>query len=168
MRKLGLPEVHSTHPNVTPLIDVVMCLIVFFMLVAKIGVSTGAERSIDIPVSSLGTELKDLGNTLTLNVREGLEREPFITALVNGSSAQPQELKIVDSAGNKQLYHVLRKLRYGQDERSGGVGANVDNDEFKVIIRGDKNVTYEIVEPVLLTCMQANVKNVNFQAAKPG
>src|SRR3954468_17646542 len=100
MRRLGMPDAHSTHPNVTPLIDVVMCLIVFFMLVAKIGVSTGAEASITIPASNIGQELKDLGNTLTLNVREGLEHQPFITALVDGSSRSPQELKILDNNNN--------------------------------------------------------------------
>ena len=44
MGKHHMPESHAAHPNVTPLIDVVMCLIIFFMLVAKIGVSTGAEK----------------------------------------------------------------------------------------------------------------------------
>jgi biopolymer transport protein ExbD len=33
-----MPAAHATHPNVTPLIDIVMCLIIFYMLVAKIGV----------------------------------------------------------------------------------------------------------------------------------
>src|ERR1043165_4524726 len=104
MRRRGMPEVHSSHPNVTPLIDVVMCLIVFFMLVAKIGVSTGAEASIAIPASAIG-----------------------------------QELKILDSMGNKQLLEVLRHLRFGRDGKPGGAGPNTDNDEFKIIIRGDKN-----------------------------
>ena len=91
-----MPESHSTHPNVTPLIDVVMCLIIFFMLVAKIGVNTGADPSITIPVTQLGSELKDLGNTLMLNVREVAD-EPFVTALVDKSSTRPQEMKLVDT-----------------------------------------------------------------------
>ena len=61
MRRRPLPPSHGNHPNVTPLIDVVMCLIIFFMLVAKIGVSTGADASISIPASILGQELKDPG-----------------------------------------------------------------------------------------------------------
>lgn len=167
MRRHGLPEAHASHPNVTPLIDIVMCLIIFFMLVAKIGVSTGADASIDIPVSTLGKDLKDLGNTLTLNVLE-VREQPFITALVDGSSSQPQEVKLVDNAGRRQLLEVLRKLRYGHDARPGGTRIeDRDNDEFKVIIRGDKGISYAVVEPILITCMEANVKNVNFQAAKP-
>jgi len=41
MRGHKMPAAHATHPNVTPLIDIVMCLIIFYMLVAKIGVNMG-------------------------------------------------------------------------------------------------------------------------------
>jgi hypothetical protein len=60
MSKRHIPESHAAHPNVTPLIDVVMVLIVFFMLVAKIGVSTGADEKIKIPASILGIDIKDM------------------------------------------------------------------------------------------------------------
>ena len=35
MKRRHLQESHAAHPNVTPLIDIVMCLIIFYMLVAK-------------------------------------------------------------------------------------------------------------------------------------
>ena len=166
-RKKGMPAAHSSHPNVTPLIDIVMCLIIFFMLVAKIGVSTGAEASIDIPVSSLGKDLKDMGNTLVLNVRE-VQEQPFITAMVDGTSGKAQEVKIVDPVTKKkQLAEILRKLRFGLDGKPGGTGTNADNDEFKVIIRGDQGMGYRSVAPVLQSCTEAAVKNFNFQAGKP-
>ena len=93
MRKHGMPEAHAAHPNVTPLIDVVMCLIIFFMLVAKIGVSTGADQKITIPATIRGAEIKDMGNTLTLTVQAGSPGMPFITALVKD---EVRELKLVD------------------------------------------------------------------------
>ncbi len=165
--KRHLPDSHSSHPNVTPLIDVVMCLIIFYMLVAKIGVTTGADASINIPVSIIGKDLKDLGNTLTLNVRE-VSDQPFVTALVDGSQHGAQEVKILDSiTGHHPLQEILLKLRYGNDSRPGGNGANTDNDSFKVIIRGDKEMSYRALEPVLLACMNANVKDVNFNTQKP-
>jgi biopolymer transport protein ExbD len=167
MRRRGIPEVHSTHPNVTPLIDVVMCLIIFYMLVAKIGVSTGADPSIEIPASVMGKDLKDLGNTLTLNVREVADR-PFVTALVDGSSRVPQEVKIVDPVtGKRPLREVLQRLRFGSDRKPGGLDANADNENFKIIIRGDRDMSYKALEPVLIACMEANVKDVNFNTAKP-
>ena len=154
MRRRGMPESHSTHPNVTPLIDVVMCLIIFYMLVAKIGVNTGADPSIAIPVTQMGSELKDLGNTLVLNVREVAD-VPFVTALVDKSTRAPQEVKIVDPITNtRPLREVLKRLRAG-------------NPEFKVIIRGDRDMSYKSLEPVLIACMEANVKDVNFNTQIP-
>src|SRR3954462_7223890 len=99
MRRRHIPQAHANHPNVTPLIDVVMCLIIFYMLVAKIGVTSGADPSIAIPVSVLGKDLKDLGNPLLLNVREVADM-PFVTALVDGSQHSPQEVRIVDPVTN--------------------------------------------------------------------
>lgn len=154
MRRRHIPESHSTHPNVTPLIDVVMCLIIFYMLVAKIGVNTGADPSIEIPVTKMGNDLKDLGNTLVLNVREVAD-VPFVTALVDKSTSAPQEVKIVDPVTNtRPLREILKRLR-------------ANNPEFKIIIRGDKDISYKSLEPVLIACMEANVKDVNFNTATP-
>src|SRR3954471_22727021 len=160
MRRHGLPESHAAHPNVTPLIDVVMCLIIFFMLVAKIGVSTGAEQDIIIPVSVLGTDLKDPGNALTLNVRAGPTDQPLITALVDGRTNKAQELKLVEPGGRRPLFEVLRRLREGDPKNH--IPANP---EFKVIIRGEKEMRYSFLEPVLMACMEAKVRNVNFNTS---
>jgi len=156
MRKMTMPDAHVSHPNVTPLIDIVMCLIIFFMLVAKIGVSTGAE-AMDIPASIWGTDIKDMGNTLTLNVRPGAVEEPQVTALVkaNGTGeARPTELKLRDPAtGQNQLLNTLKMYRK-------------QNDQFKVIIRGEADMPYRFLEPVLVACADANVRNVNFNTKK--
>ena len=164
-----MPEVREGGVNVTPLIDVVMCLIIFFMLVAKIGVTTGAEAQIDIPVSELGKEIKDIGieSALVLNVRE-LGGLPMVTAIVesNGSvsqSGKPVELKIYDPTTNRRpLTEALRRLRMGDPKLR-----IKENPEFKVIIRGDRSITYRTLDPVLLACVEANVKNVTFNTAKP-
>jgi biopolymer transport protein ExbD len=162
MKRRHIPTSHTAHPNVTPLIDVVMCLIIFFMLVAKIGVSTGADAAIEIPASILGNELKDPGNALTLNVREGPGDQPMVTALVEAGSSAPQELKLIEPAtGRRPLLEVLRRLRDGNAKNN--LAANPD---FKVIIRADKEMGYRYLEPVLIACMEAKVKNVNFNTAK--
>lgn len=160
--------------NVTPLIDIVMCMIIFFMLIAKIGVTTGAEREIDIPVTQLGRDMKEIGveSSVVLNVRE-VAGQPFVTAIVEADGSisktgRPVELKVVDTVTNKMpLTDALKHLRFGRDGRQGGTGVNADNPEFKVIIRGDKTMTYASLEPILLACMEANVKNVNFNTRKP-
>jgi biopolymer transport protein ExbD len=160
----GMPEIKEGNVNVTPLIDVVMCLIIFFMLVAKIGVDTGADRRITIPASLQGLDIKDMGNTLTLNVQPGAGDQPNVTALVEGVV---QDVKLLDPAtGKKPLLNTLLKFRYGKDLRPGGVNESADNPEFKIIIRGDEEMGYQFLEPVLITCAEANVKNVNFNTRK--
>jgi biopolymer transport protein ExbD len=170
-----MPEMKEGGVNVTPLIDIVMCLIIFFMLVAKIGVSTGAEKEIDIPVTQLGKDLKEIGpeSSVVLNIRE-LSGQPFVTGLVEADGSmsktgKPVELKIIDPVtGKRPLTEALRRLRFGRDGKPGGTGINADNPEFKVVIRGDRGMSYGSLEPILLACMEANVKNVNFNTRKPG
>ncbi len=155
MRKHSMPEMKEGGVNVTPLIDIVMCLIIFFMLVAKIGVSDGSDKSIEIPVSVFGKELKDRGNMLTLNVRQLSENtDPLITAMVDGGhNGKPIEVPL--KLGDKRpLLEVLKRLRK-------------DNDKFGVIIRGDKDMSFQALVPVLTTCMEANVKNFNLNTSKP-
>jgi biopolymer transport protein ExbD len=154
-----MPAVRGSEVNVTPLIDVVMVLIVFFMLVAKIGVTTGAE-AMDLPATILGARIEDMGNTLTLNVRQGPRDETVVTALVSGKK---EELKILDPATRRRpLLEVLNYFRFGKDLKD----PRDDNPEFKVIIRAEKDMPYRFLEPVLLACAEARLKNVNFNTAK--
>ena len=143
-----LPESHVSHPNVTPLIDIVMCLIIFYMLVAKIGVKTGADLKIDLPVSLQGITIKDLGNTVTLNVSAGANY-PLVT-LLNPRNGQVEELKVVEEGTGRKPLESFLKLLKGQ------------NDKFSVIIRADQNLEYRYLEPVLFTCATVKVREVNF------
>ena len=171
MSKRHIPESHGGHPNVTPLIDVVMVLIVFFMLVAKIGVSTGADPKISIPASILGSEIKDMGNVLYLNVTPMTKDSdtPIVTALVKNNTtgnSEVTELKLQDGAGQNQVTNTLKFYRFGKDLKKGGVNENSDNDSFQVVIRGDKDMHFACLEPVLISCAEANVKAVNFNTSK--
>src|SRR5579862_1887819 len=100
MSKRHIPESHSAHPNVTPLIDIIMCLIIFFMLVAKIGVTTGADK-IDIPTTVLGSKITNMSNTLTLNIPDKLNADlPLVSALVKppgGGNPTMTNLALQDS-----------------------------------------------------------------------
>lgn len=160
MRRGGIPKMQHIHPNVTPLIDVVMCLIIFFMLVAKIGVSTGAEEMV-IPATIIGRDIDDFGNTLTLNVFPGAtDDQPRITALVGG---QMTELRVRDALGRPQLTQTLRLLRFGPTMQPGG---REDNPNFSLIIRAEEGLQYRFLEPVLMAAMEAQVRNVSFNTRK--
>jgi biopolymer transport protein ExbD len=168
MRLNRMPAVKEGSVNVTPLIDIVMCMIIFFMLVAKIGIDSGRDPNIHIPISVLGTQIKDMGNTLTLNVVNPPNgsgapgAQPMVTALVAGKMI---ELKLHDQENGQvqtPLRDVLTDIREGDPAH--GLAANPD---FKVIIRGDKTLTYQFLAPVLLECNLAHVQSFAFDTQKP-
>jgi biopolymer transport protein ExbD len=168
MRMHRMPAIKEGGVNVTPLIDVVMCLIIFFMLVAKIGIDTGKDRSIQVPTAFLGTDIKDMGNTLTLNVINGPPgvsgAQPMVTALPPGKR-QIAELKLHDTDNGKVVTPLRDLLIYYRDgDPARGLAPNPD---FKVIIRGDKSLTYQFLAPVLLECNLAHVKSFAFDTQKP-
>jgi biopolymer transport protein ExbD len=149
-----MPDIKEGGVNVTPLIDIVMCLIIFFMLMTKIGVATGADSKIVPPSTILGASIKDLGNTLTLNVRgvPGLD-EPIVTALVDKSTREPKEIKIVEQRGpvrDKPLERVLGEFLK-------------THPKAEVIILGEKDLQYHLLEQVLIACANARITKVNFQ-----
>ena len=159
MRKHRMPDMKEGGVNVTPLIDIVMCLIIFFMLVAKIGVTTGADSTIQPPETILGVAIKDLGNTLTLNVRGGPRREePIVTALIEKGDREPKEIKIIERRGTIQDKPLERVLSAFQK----------NNANAKVIILGEKDLQYHLLEQVLISCANAKITNVNFQTKPAG
>jgi biopolymer transport protein ExbD len=158
-RKRRIPQVHAIHPNVTPLIDIVMCLVIFFMLVARIGVTTGAQAMV-LPASIQGVDIHDMGNTLTLNVWPGPNDQPIVRTFIKDHE---EELKITDKDGQKPLAEVLAYFRYGPDRRK---NSDDDNPNFSVIIRAEQETPYRYIEPVLTACAEAGVRTVNFNTRK--
>jgi biopolymer transport protein ExbD len=155
MAKRHIPESHSAHPNVTPLIDIIMCLIIFFMLVAKIGVTTGAQK-IEIPASVRGTKIADMSNTLTLNIPDALRQDtsvPVINAFIKpagGGEAAMVPLGLEDGS-------LLTTLRLYKQQ----------NENFKVIIRARADLDWRFIAPVLDCCNDAGVRTIDFNTKKP-
>lgn len=159
MKRHRMPEMKEGGVNVTPLIDIVMCLIIFFMLVAKIGVTTGADSTIIPPETVYGDVIKDFGNTLTLNVRGGPRlTEPIVTALAEKGDREPREIKILEQRGAVQDKPLERVLAAFQK----------NNPNAKVIILGERDLQYHLLEQVLISCANAKITNVNFQTKQAG
>ena len=156
MRKHSMPDMKEGGVNVTPLIDVVMCLIIFFMLVAKIGVSTGIDKKIDAPQTYLGKSITDLGNSLALNLYSTPGTDvPMI--LVDLKGERQKELKIQENRGGKVVFPLQEVLKDMLKERG---------EKFNVIINAEKNMRYAQVQTVLQECASARVLNLNFATKK--
>src|SRR3954463_2346161 len=157
MKKHVMPDMKEGGVNVTPLIDVVMCLIIFFILVAKIGVSTGIDHKIDAPMTYLGVKIDDLSNALALNLypRTGF-LEPEIRVDLDGQ--HEKELRLQEKRADGTVVHPLREVLQAKKKDRG--------DKFKVIINADKGTRYEQLQLVLQACAEAGVINVNFATKK--
>src|SRR5688500_8222776 len=163
MKKHKMPDMKEGGVNVTPLIDIIMCLIIFFMLVAKIGITSGADPNIKPPATLLGSKIEDMGNTITLNVRDWkkIHEEDVAAAQKAGKDApapptsfelqyprvaamvkpgeKPRELKINTPNNDRELRRVLAELvKY--------------NPKLRVIILADRDIRYELLQQVLIEC----------------
>ena len=158
-KKKGMPPAHGSEVNVTPLIDIIMCLIIFFMLVAKIGVNQGA-KDMDLAYTLLGKKIDDMGNTLILNVlplgtsanKDAPITDIQVTALVDDVD---RDIPISTPDGKFPLREVLKKMKLRYKE------------EFKVIIRADMNLPFVQVQRILAECANAGASKLDF-ATKEG
>jgi biopolymer transport protein ExbD len=171
-----MPEVKEGGVNVTPLIDVVMCLIIFFMLVAKIGVSTGAV-AMDLPETILGKKIEELGDSMILNVtdpnpvlrgaddrpivdaknrpmKKRVVSEPQVTALLDQNEREAKEIKLTrrDPTGNITDYPLRRVLQEAVKR----------NKEFSVTIRAEKDIDFGMLQQVLAEVANGGVMNTNY------
>ena len=153
MTKHKMPDMKEGGVNVTPLIDIVMCLIIFFMLVAKIGVSTGIDNKIDSPKTYLGVKIADMGNVLALNLypKAGTTDVPQI--LVDLKGEKGKEL-LIQEGGKYPLREVLMQMK---KERG---------DKFKVIVNASKDMVYSHIQIILQECAMAGVTNIAFATKK--
>jgi hypothetical protein len=173
MGRHHIPDTRAEHPNVVPLIDVMLCIIVFYMLAAKIGVATGVDESIQVPATILGSQLREEGstNTVILNVRE-VAGAPFVTGVVDSKDGgQLVDIQVEDArTGTRPLAEVLKRLRVGPDGRE---STDDDNPGLRVLIRGqaaepselDPNpgtLTYKALAPVLIAVAESGVTNIGY------
>ena len=151
MKKRHMPDMKEGGVNVTPLIDIVMVLIIFFMLVAKIGVSRGIDNNISLPSSIVGRNLDSLSNTLTINVHfNRSSEEPLINTMIDGVRTQLHVTKYASSAD----LDISRFLKAFSEARG---------EKVNVIIRGDRDLPYSQLEMVLLSASVAKIPNISYE-----
>jgi len=148
------PKPTSMTLNLAPMVDVLMCLIIFFLLASKM---TDAERfPVDLPwaIAAKEVDQSDLGARVTITVRRSGDRDDVA------------EYVVVDWDG-KQI--VERLLMPGEVEgllKTRAVRARRDEQAIKCVIRADELVRYEHVEVVLRACGLAKIANIVFSANK--
>lgn len=124
--------------NLAPLVDVMMCLLIFFLLATKM-----VEREsvhIDLPTAAAARDLerKALGTRVVVNVVEtNGQAEYIVDGQALGLPALAERLAIESSR----------------------------NPDVTCYLRADRDVAYERVEAVLVECARRKITNVTFAAA---
>lgn len=135
---------HAAHVNVTPLIDVMMCLIIFFLLCGQFALDEVNDK-VEIPTARQGLKMADQRGSLLINVVPGDK--------AGGGSGMPEIVIRTEVVRADRLADYLVKEK-------------MDNPDVKVIIRADQDVPYNFISPVLVACAQANIRSVNFATRK--
>ncbi len=119
--------------NMTPMIDVVFLLIIFFLVSSHLA-QQETDRQLDLPRATSGYDSGASGLTrVTVNI------------VSDGRILLGSEL--VDAP------ELDRRLQVEHQETDG---------QLEVRLRADRNVCYQVVEPVLLACAKAGIWNVSF------
>ena len=146
MKIRGIKPMQDTHVNVTPLIDIIMCLIIFFLLVGHIA-KAASVKGIKIPSAKNGKDMRDKSDQLIINL------VPPIGGY--GDNADPAILIWRNQIPDSQLASYLRKQKS-------------ENPKIKVVLRADRSIPYKFVAPVLISCAQAGIASIHFMTRRPG
>ncbi len=124
-RKLGF--------NMTPMIDVVFLLIIFFLVSSHL-VRQETQMELALPVASSGEDdSPEPAPRVTVNVDEGG------VLWVGGEQVQPDRL-------SAQLKQALKE----------------QGDDLEVRIRGSRKANYGTVEPIMIACTKVGIWNVSY------
>ncbi len=130
---------HDHQVNVTPMIDVIMCLIIFYLIVGKL--SADQQVNVRLPQAYSGSEPSD-ERTLIISVlpAEGGAGAPDATQgvrmLALGRAIHPDELPALIRS---------RKL---------------DDAETWVQVRADRSLGFGQIMPIVRACKDAGVSNL--------
>ena len=147
MARRAIEPMKDEHVNVTPLIDVVMCLIIFFLLVGQMA-KNEAEGNISIPNARTPQEMVDAEGRLIINVEA--ETDPHNP---EGKSGVVPPIVIV--RGHKVEMNTLTDVLRGEKSH---------DSSLRIALRADSVISYEYIYPVLMSCAQAKIGSVNFAA----
>lgn len=129
--------------NMTPMIDVVFLLIIFFLVSSHLA-QQETQVELDLPDAASGERPVD----------DEIRRVVVNVLSVAGAASQVQ-------VGSRVVRpEELDRLIGYESEQAGG--------KIEVRIRADRRVPYRVVEPILIACARAGVWKVTFAVVAGG
>src|SRR5947199_3423702 len=141
-------EGSKADPNLTPLLDVVLQLLMFFMMCVNF-VSEQVNQSIVLPVSQSARPMdKSEVAVLFLNV------DRLGNLIVPGHDSL---------TSREQIGYYLRQ-QYADAERTDRLSGGKGEVKTAVVIRADQNATYQQIYDVLQICKQVGYGKLHLRA----
>jgi biopolymer transport protein ExbD len=138
------------EPNLTPLLDLVLQLLMFFLIVANF-VLEQSNQDIKLPEATTAVPIDtDVKNILALNIDQDGK-------LVLSGSGKGEEAKL-DSEGSIRQY---LNDQYAFSKRDGGEQVVA---KMAVVIRGDSRANFEQIYRVMRAAKDAGFVNVQLRA----
>ena len=127
--------------NMTPMIDIVFLLIIFFLVSSHLA-QQEVQTELDLPTAGTGQRtVRDDIRRIVINVLPEAEKGGQLTV-----------------GGRKLDQESLRALIEFESQQTGG--------KVEIRIRCDRNVPYRVVEPIMVACARAGVWKVTFAVVK--
>jgi biopolymer transport protein ExbD len=145
MARRAIEPMKDEHVNVTPLIDVVMCLIIFFLLVGQMA-KDEAVGNIKVPNARTPMEMVDSEGRLIINV---LAQEDLKSPDGKSGVVPPKVFVRGKEVPYTMLTDVLRSEK-------------MHDNNLRLALRADSVLSYEYIAPILISCSQAKIGSVNF------
>lgn len=125
--------------NMTPMIDIVFQLIIFFLVSSHLA-QTQNQYELDLPTAQGGE-----------NVDQD-EKTPRLVINVIPPAAQSSDYRILLAGEQVDLSQLKQKLTYERSRR----------EQVEVRIRASQTTPYRFIEPILQTCAQSGIWDVKF------
>jgi biopolymer transport protein ExbD len=139
MRISTIPRGKNVGFNMTPMIDVVFLLIIFFLVASHLA-QQEVQMELDLPSARSGEPaLEDDRPRITVNVHSNGQ------IALGGAQISPDELE--------------RRLAY-EAERA--------QEDLEIRVRSDRGVPYQYIEPILVACARTAIWNVSFAVVERG
>jgi biopolymer transport protein ExbD len=148
------PKPTSMSLNLAPMVDVLMCLIIFFLLASKLVSAEHFPVKLPWAIAAREVETQDLGARVTINVRRA------------DGTDERAEYVVVDWDGRQIAERVLQPGQLLDLLQSRAARAAAENQQLRCVIRADEDVQYQHVESVLRACGLARIANIVFSVNK--
>jgi biopolymer transport protein ExbD len=149
----GGSDVEVAEPNLTPLLDLVLQMVMFFMIVANF-VSEQLNQSIQLPDATTAVPIdREVQNIIVLNVD------------ADGNLLERSK----EGAADEKLDSQLKIQRWMNDTFAHYKDSRNEKEakEMTVVVRGHKDSSFEHIYRVMRAAKEAGFVNVQLRANRP-